>query len=146
MKIYIGADHRGFELKEQLKQHLKNYEITDCGAREYEEDDDYTDYAVKVAESVTQNENSRGIVLCGSGVGVDITSNKIPGIRCGFAKNNTQITEARQADNINVLAIAADFTDLNEAKEAVDVFLNTEFTPEERYTRRIDKIKKVEKK
>src|SRR3990167_2156290 len=107
MKIYLGADHRGFQLKEELKQFLEtNYDVEDCGAFEKIESDDYTDFAIKVAEKVSSNEGSRGIVICGSGVGVDITANKFPKIRCGLGINREQIKAARNDDDVNVLALA----------------------------------------
>ena len=126
MKIYLGADHRGFQLKEELKQFLEtNYDVEDCGAFEKIESDDYTDFAIKVAEKVSTNEGSRGIVICGAGVGVDITANKFANIRCGLALNQEQIQAGRSDDK---------------AREIVEVFLQTEFIPSEKHKRRLEKI------
>jgi ribose 5-phosphate isomerase B len=149
MKIYIGADHRGFELKQSLKQWLAeyNYENEDLGALEFDPNDDYPIYAQKVAEKVSgETENSRGIVICGSGVGVDIVANKFQGIRCGLGINMKQVAAARRDDDINILALAADEVNEQTAQDMVKIFLETEFENTERRTRRLDEIKKIEQK
>ena len=137
MKVYLGADHRGFKMKEELQEWLARldlgsgevkYEVEDCGARELDKDDDYVEYAYKVAEKVNDGEEGRGIVLCGSGVGVEVVVNKIDGVRGGLGLNAEQVRAARRDDDINVLAIAADFTSFNLVKEMVEVFLGTEFS------------------
>lgn len=150
LAIYLGTDHRGFKLAEGLYAWLlgQNTPITNVGAEKYDENDDYVDYAVDVARRVTQltknGITSRGIVLCGSGVGVDVVANKIKGIRCGLGISAKQIKEAREDDDINVLAIAADYTSEIDAKEMIKVFLETPFSGEERHKRRIQKISKIE--
>ena len=143
--IYLGTDHRGFKLKEKVKQWLTewNYDYHDVGALEYNQNDDYPVYASKVAESMTEPED-RGIVICGSGVGVDDVANKYDGIRSGLAINKEQIEVARKDDNINVLAIASDFTPEEDAQEIVKTFLNTEFADEERFNRRLGEIGEIE--
>ena len=143
--IYLGTDHRGFALKEKIKQWLTEwgYEYHDVGALEYNKDDDYPVYASKVAESMTEVDD-RGIILCGSGVGVDEVANKFDGIRSGLALNKEQIEAARKDDNINVLAIASDFTSEEDAQEIVKTFLKTEFADEERFNRRLGEIEKIE--
>lgn len=150
MKIYLGADHRGFHLKNQLKDWLKKgeYDITDLGAHEFNPDDDYVDYAVAVAKrlsggspsAVVGSRDSFGIALCGSGVGMDIVANRFKGIRCGLGLSPDQVRAARHDDDINVLAIAADYTELETAKAIVKTFVETEFSGEERYVRRIKNI------
>ncbi len=112
MVIYIGADHRGFKFKESIKAYLKNqgYEVVDVGAESYVEGDDYTHYARAVAEKITADpDQSRGILICGSGVGVDVTANKFPAVRSGLAISPDQIYAARNDDNINVLSLASDY-------------------------------------
>src|SRR3989344_9563996 len=101
MKIYIGADHRGFELKEQLKNWLEQmgHHVEDCGAHEHALRDDYVDFAAEVGRKVTSEQGSRGVVICGSGAGVDITANKIKGVRCVLGFNIEQIRAARNDDN-----------------------------------------------
>ena len=143
--IYLGADHRGFKLKEKTKQWLTEwgYEHHDVGAFEYDQNDDYPIYASKVAESMTEPDD-RGIIICGSGVGVDDVANKFDGIRSGLAINKEQIEAARSDDNINVLAIASDFTSEEDAQEIVRTFLKTEFADEERFNRRLGEIGEIE--
>lgn len=143
--IYLGADHRGFNLKEKIKQWLTEWghEYHDVGALEYDKNDDYPVYASKVVESMTEIDD-RGIILCGSGVGVDEVANKFDGIRSGLAMSKEQIEAARNDDNINVLAIASDYTSEEDAKDIIRAFLNTEFASAERFNRRLGEIEKIE--
>jgi len=150
MKVYIGSDHRGFELKKTLLSWLleNNFTAEDKGPHEYVKTDDYVDYASSVAEAVTKDiqkgEDAKGIVICGSGFGVDFTANKIKGIRCGIGFGKAQVEHGRTNDDINVLALAAMFTDAETAKQMVKIFLETPFSNEERHVRRIEKISKIE--
>ena len=147
MIIYIGADHRGFALKETIKAHLidTGMEVVDLGNDILEEGDDYPDFAAAVADAVSMNpEEDRGIVLCGSGVGVDIVANKIIDIRSALALSADQIRAARTDDNVNVLALAADFLDEAGAKQIVTTFIETEYDEAEQHQRRIDKITELE--
>ncbi len=143
--IYLAADHRGFQLKEKAKQWLAEwgYDHEDMGAFELDLADDYPIYAKKVAESMVESDD-RGILFCGSGVGVDDVANKFDGIRSGLAINKEQIYSARNDDNINVLALASDFTSEDEAKEIIKTFLDTEFSDEERFNRRLKEIGEIE--
>ena len=146
MKIYLGSDHRGYELKEKVFQWLidKEYDVEDMGAYEYEEGDDYTKYAEKVASIVGENEDTFGILLCGSGVGVDVVANKFDGVRASIAKTNDQVRAGRNDDDMNVLVIAADYTTEEEMKTFVETFLKTEFSGKEMYKRRLKEIEKIE--
>lgn len=145
MKIYIGADHRGFELKNKLIGYLpQKYEVEDLGANEFVDNDDFVEYAIGVAKKTSQNPQDRGIVICGSGAGVEIASNKVKGVRCSLGQSSQQVQRAREADDINVLAIASDFTDFEKAKELVDTFLSTQYVNSENHQRRINKIKEFE--
>jgi len=143
MTIYLGADHRGFKLREHLKRSLVDagYTVVDLGNTVLDASDDYPDFAravaVKVAELPTEN---RGIVICGSGVGMDIVSNKTPGIRAAYGMSPVEVQAARKDDDVNVLALAADFTDEAAAFAMTKAFLETPFDGEERHQRRIDKI------
>lgn len=143
--IYLAADHRGFQLKEKIKQWLVEwgYDHEDLGAFELDPADDYPLYAKKVAESMDELDD-RGILICGSGVGVDEVANKFDGIRSGLAISKEQIKSARNDDNINVLALAADFISEDEAREIVKTFLDTEFADEERFNRRLKEIGDIE--
>jgi ribose 5-phosphate isomerase B len=150
MTIFIAADHRGFELKNKIIEYLqeKDIRVEDLGAYEYNKDDDYPDFAKKVAQAVLQNpENHLGVVICGSGVGVSIAANRFCGIRCGLGFDENQIKHAREDDYINVLAIAADFfpiedngVEFEKLKKLIDVFINTRVKNEEKYLRRIKKL------
>lgn len=143
--IYIGADHRGYNLKEALKDYMDEmgFEYEDMGAFELEATDDFPKYAKLVAESIHDPED-RGVVICGSGVGVDEVANKVPGIRSGLAMNKEQIRSARHDDDINVVALAADFTSEDDAKAILKIFLATDFGGEERHKRRIGQIEDIE--
>lgn len=145
-KIYIGSDHRGYKLKEQIAKWLFewNLDFKDLGAEHFDESDDYTTYAEKVASLVSDEKNSFGILLCGSGVGVDIVANKFDGVRAAIGKNSKQVKKGREDDDTNILVIAADFTEKKEAKEMVKTFLNTKFIRVKRHKRRLEEIKRIE--
>ena len=143
MLIYIGSDHRGFTLKESLKNYLKEsgYEMVDVGNSVYDQADDYPDFGKKVAEEVSLNpENSRGVLLCGSGAGMDIVANRVKNVRSVLASNPEQAADSRTDDNTNVLSLAADFLTENEARKILTVWLQTDFSGEERHRRRLNKI------
>jgi RpiB/LacA/LacB family sugar-phosphate isomerase len=146
MKIYIGADHRGYKLKEKLEAWLKKekHEVEDMGAFEFDPEDDYTLYAEKVALMVRDNDGSRGILLCGSGVGVDVVANKFDGIRASIGKTAKQVRAGREDDDMNILVIAADFTEDSDAKNMTKVFLEAKFDKEARHKRRLQDIKRIE--
>ena len=144
--IYLGADHRGLELKGQIAKWLagRGYEFEDLGAFNYDREDDYVDFAVPVALRVAQSPDKHwGIVMCGSGVGVDIAANKVTGIRCGLGFSPDQVHAARKDDGINILALAADNFAEVPALKLVEVFLDTEFVMSDKYLRRIEKISRV---
>ena len=148
MIIYLGADHRGFKIKEYLKKFLldKGYQVADLGASQYAEGDDYPDFAAAVARKVAADLGAgRGIVICGSGFGVDIVANKFEGIRSALASSADQVYHARHDDDANVLSLAANFLDETEAAKIVQVFLLTPFSPEPRYQRRLEKISEIER-
>ncbi|OGW84666.1 MAG: hypothetical protein A3C35_04285 [Omnitrophica bacterium RIFCSPHIGHO2_02_FULL_46_11] len=144
--IYIGADHRGYAIKEQLKEYLtgRGYQLTDVGT-DSEESVDYPLIAKKVAEEVRADPNNRGVLLCGSGVGVCIVANKFKGIRAGEVWNASLAQKARTDDNINVLCLSADTVSLEDAKKIAQTFLDTSFAGEERYKRRLKQIEEIEK-
>jgi ribose 5-phosphate isomerase B len=146
MNIYIGSDHRGFKLKEKLAQWLFKwkYKFSDMGADFLDPKDDYTLYAEKVALMVRDNRGSKGILLCGSGVGVDVVANKFDGIRASVGKSPSQVRAGREDDDMNVLVLAADHTKEIEAKEMVKVFLETKFDRKSRHKRRLREIERIE--
>ena len=146
MIVYLAADHRGFSLKEELKKYLigAGYEIEDVGAFEYNETDDYPDFAEKAALGVAKDASNRGIMVCGSGMGMDVAANKVKGIRATLAYSKESAAHARTNDDINVITLAGDVLSPEEAKEIVSTFLETEFSGEERHVRRLKKIEDIE--
>lgn len=146
MKVYLGADHRGYKLKEKLKTWLNElqYDFKDLGAYEFNKKDNYTLYAEKVGSIVGKEKGSRGILLCGSGVGVDIVANKFDGVRASVGKSKEQIKAGRNDDDMNILVIAADFTSKEEAKGMFEVFLETKFSQKEKFKKRLEDIKRIE--
>jgi len=147
MVIYIGADHRGFKLKESILDFLKNkgYEVADMGNVNYDQNDDYIDFAKEVVGKVSMDPvNSRGILVCGSGVGMDVVANKVKKIRSVLAISPDHVYTARHDDNVNILSIAANFINEADAQKIINVFLETPFSTEERYQRRLDKIAQME--
>lgn len=145
MQIFIGADHRGFNLKKDLVKWLKtNHKVSDLGALKFDPKDDYPLYARKVAEKVRLSPDSFGILLCGSGVGVDVVANKFDGIRASIGKTPAQVRSGRRDDDMNVLVIASDYTSEDEARNMVKAFLTTSFSEDRRYQKRLDEIKKIE--
>lgn len=144
MKVYIGTDHAGYELKEKLKVYLSSlhHEVEDMGAFEFESEDDYPDFIKPVAHAVADNPESMGIVLGGSGEGEEMVANKVEGIRATeyYGGNLDVVKVSRQHNNANILALGARFINEEEAKNAVKIFLETEFSHEPRHIRRIEKI------
>ncbi|MFC1647314.1 RpiB/LacA/LacB family sugar-phosphate isomerase [Patescibacteria group bacterium] len=142
MKIYIGADHRGYQLKEEIKPWLSSlgHEVVDCGAYKFEPEDDFPDFSFTVAEKVVADRGSLGIVLCGSGGGVVMAANRVRGARCGQGINVEDVVHNRMHDDMNVLAIGSDFVSFDQAKEMIEAYINTSFSGEPRFMRRIAKI------
>lgn len=140
--IYLGADHGGLILKTKLMEWLvaKGVDVEDLGAEKLEKEDDFVDYAMDVAESVLGDEEGMGIVICRNGVGVSIVANRYPGVRCALGFDSLQTKKARSDDDVNVLALPADYIDFEEAKKIVEAFIETEFAGEERFVRRLTKI------
>ena len=145
MKIYFAADHAGFEMKDNLIPVVKNlgYEVVDCGAYKFDSGDDYPDFIKKAAEAVSKNpEGSKAIILGGSGQGEDMVADKFPNIRSAeyYGGNLEIIKLSREHNDANVLSLGARFLTFDEAEEAVKLWLETEFSGEERHIRRIKKI------
>ncbi len=142
MRIYLGADYRGFELKQVLVQFLakKGYEIIDEGAYEYNEGDDFNDPAVKVAEAVREDSGTMGILICDSAHGVTMQANRFKGIRAAHCNNPESAKLAREHDDANVLCLSAHFIDKSKAEEIIEIFLNTAFDSLERRVRRINRL------
>ncbi|GKT35916.1 putative multi-domain containing protein [Aduncisulcus paluster] len=140
MKVAIGSDHGGFDLKEVIKTHLisKGVEVIDCGC-EKPERCDYPDFAKLVCDMVVSEAVNYGIVICGTGIGISIAANKVKGIRCGLCHDHFTAKLFRQHNNGNVLAMGCRTTGIEIAKDMVDTFLSTEFEG----GRHSDRIKKI---
>ena len=148
MIIYLASDHRGFKLKEAILADLKGkgFEVMDAGNAVYDESDDFPPFALLAAHQVVSNpENSRGIVICGSGIGVSVVANKVHGICCGLCSSSDQAYVGREDDDINMLAIGSDFISEDDALKMVRVFLTTSFAREERHLRRMQELDVIEK-
>jgi len=145
MKIAIGSDHAGYDLKEYLVRELGDlgYEVTDCGA-ESRESVDYPDFAGRVCALVRNGESERGIVICGTGIGVSIAANKVRGIRAALCHTELSAYLARRHNDANVLALGGGMTGNKLALEIAKTFLEEEFSGDERHVRRIEKISRLE--
>ena len=151
--IHIGADHAGFDLKEELILHLQkqHYEVVDHGAYDFEEEDDFNDFVMPVAHSMSSDPEARGIIIGGSGQGEAMVANRFPGVRAavyyGGGDTSTNdlsiITASRHHNDANVLSLGARFMSVDEAIEAVDIWLETEFAGEEKYVRRISRLNEL---
>lgn len=149
MVIYIGADHRGFQLKEELKAFIGGlgYEVADMGNTKLDRNDDYPDFASAVGEKVSNDyENAKGVVICGSGNGVDIVANKYPRVRSALVHTPDQAFDARNDEDANVLALGANYVDSQTAKQIMTTWFGTPASEEERHRRRRDKISGIELK
>ena len=142
MKIFLGCDHRGVELKNTLISYLKEngLDAEDIGIPNTPTDD-YTEFAFKLGELVRDTENSLGILVCGSGVGMSIAANKVKGIRCVRAISVDDAFKGKNHNGCNVIALGADVTtDLTQVKEIVDTFIHTKAPNEERHLKRVRDI------
>ena len=147
MRIAIGADHAGFDLKQLLAAYLRQrgHEVIDQGT---DSDDpvDYPDFAEAVGQAVLGGQAERGVLVCGSGVGASVAANKIPGIRAGLCHNTYSARQGVEHDDMNVLVLGARVIGVEMARELVDHFLAAKFTGEGRHRRRIEKIKALERR
>jgi ribose 5-phosphate isomerase B len=146
MRIALGGDHAGFELKERIKQWLAagGHAVIDLGT-DSTESVDYPDYAAAVGRAVVSGRAERGIVVCGSGAGAAIAANKLDGIRCAQANDTYTAHQAVEHDDVNVIALAARVTGEAIAEEIVASFLEAAFIPEDRYVRRLNKVLDLER-
>jgi ribose 5-phosphate isomerase B len=143
MKIYLGADHGGYALKNVLREHLTHngYEIEDVGARTYEPLDNYPEFAYAVtAKLLGGDDGDLGILICKSGQGMVIAANRVGGIRAAIAWNEETAAHARRDDNVNILVLAPMYTDEETCIAAVDAWLKTEFSKNPKYQARLDQI------
>lgn len=143
MKIAIASDHAGFDLKEKIKKILTEYEIVDYGS-ENSDSMDYPDTGFKAAEAVSRGDCGRGILICGSGLGMSIVANKVSGIRAALCQTKQFAKLSRRHNNSNILVLSGRFISEYLAKEIIDVWLNTEFEGG-RHQKRLDKISNYER-
>ncbi len=143
-RLALGADHAGYRVKEHIKAYLEaaGYRVADFGTQS-EESVDYPDYARQVAESVAAGQNDLGILVCGTGLGMGMTANKVPGIRAAVAHDTFTARMGREHNNANVLTIGARVVDENKAIEIVEAFLTASFAGG-RHERRVEKIDQLD--
>ena len=144
MKIIIGSDHAGYELKEKLKEHLYNlgYTVGDAGTHDATTSVDYPDFGFRVGLAVANGEADRGIVCCGSAIGISIAANKVKGVRCGIAYNDDVARLMRQHNDANVIAFGEREMDPEDCIRRLDIFLNTPFEGG-RHERRVNKLNEI---
>ncbi|BDF59604.1 ribose-5-phosphate isomerase [Christensenellaceae bacterium] len=147
MKVAFGCDHGGFVLKKEVMEYLEKngHEVIDFGTND-EKSVDYPTYALDVAECVKEGKADLGILICGTGIGISISANKVPGIRCAAVSDTFTARATRQHNNSNILAMGGRTLGPGLAVDIVDIFLNTPFSGDERHQRRIDGITAIEKK
>lgn len=143
--IFIAADHAGYPLKEELKKFLAEggYKIVDLGAEQLDPLDDYPDFAKAMAKEVLENEDSGGILICSTGQGMCIAANRFEGIRAALVHNEFTALDAADHLDANVICLGGRVTDPEEAKKLVKIWLDTEFSGEERHRRRLEKIEEI---
>ena len=148
MRIHIGSDHAGLELKAELVKHLssKGHDVTDHGPHEYDALDDYPDFCIPAAQAVAKDPSSLGIVLGGSGNGEQIAANKVKGIRAALAWSIETAKLAKEHNNANVVAVGGRMHEISLVKEIIDAFIGEPFSNDERHVRRIKKISDFENK
>jgi ribose 5-phosphate isomerase B len=147
MNIAIGSDHGGFRLKEEIIKVIEKlgHHVTDYGCT-CEDSVDYPDYALEVCNQVVSGKADRGILICGTGIGMSIAANKIPGIRCALVHDVFSAKATREHNDSNVLAMGERVIGPGLAAEIVSVWLSTEFSHQERHQNRINKVKALEEK
>jgi len=145
MRVVVGSDHAGFEMKEQVAAHVREagHQVLDVGTHSAAPAD-YPDYAEALGMAILNNQADRGILICGSGDGASIAVNKIPGIRAGVCHDCYSAHQGVEHDNMNVLVMGARVIGQSLANDIVDVYLDAQFTCEDRHLRRLEKIRKLE--
>lgn len=146
MRIVVGADHRGYEMKDQIAASLKQagHEVLDVGAHNGDSVD-YPDYARAIGEALTDGRAERGVLVCGSGVGASIAANKIHGVRAAVCHDTYSARQGVEHDDMNVLCLGAGVIDSELALELVQAYLDARLSGEERYHRRLEKVAEIER-
>ncbi|WP_394822611.1 ribose 5-phosphate isomerase B [Pendulispora albinea] len=148
MKIAIAGDHAGFELKEVLAKALTaaGHDVQNLGTHDGSQPSDYPDFALSVGEAVSRGDVTRGILVCGSGVGVSVAANKIPGVRAALCHDTYSAHQGVEHDDMNVLCLGARIIGESLAKELVAAFVGASFSTEERHARRLGKVRSIEER
>ena len=146
MKLAIGADHAGLELKSQIIPWLQaaGHDVLDVGAHTLDPADDFPDFATAVGQTLNGGGAERGVMICGSGVGATIASNKVSGVRAALCHDTYTARQGVEHNDMNVLCLGGRVIGIETAKEVVAAFLGASFTPEERFLRRINKVGEIE--
>src|SRR5271166_121950 len=142
MKVGVGADHGGFEMKQELGRRMasEGYEVVDFGNKVYDAGDDYPDYAIPLARAVARGEIERGVLVCGSGVGASVAANKIVGVRAALCHDDFSARQGVEDDNMNVLCVGGRTTGIAVAWDCTKNFLGARFSGAERHRRRLAKV------
>ena len=146
MRIGLAADHAGFDLKQNLAEHLAkaDHQVVDLGAHEYQEDDDYPDFAKLIGNAIRSNDIDRGILICGSGVGASISANKLAGVRAGLCHDTYSARQGVEHDDMNVLVLGSRIIGIELARDLVKAFIAARFSGDDRHLRRLEKVKALE--
>lgn len=146
MRIVLGADHGGWQVKEDVRNWLitGGYEVIDVGARELQSNDDYVEYAVLLAKELEKDGRARGVLFCRNGFGMVIAANRFKNVRCGLGFDKKAVEKGRLDDDVNCLAIPAEYVKIKKIKKMIEVFLETGFSGKERYKRRLSKLKRLD--
>ncbi|GGM18387.1 MULTISPECIES: ribose-5-phosphate isomerase [Micromonospora] len=146
MRVYLGSDHAGFELKVHLANHLatQGYDVVDVGPHAFDPDDDYPAFCLHTGDRVVADQGSLGVVIGGSGNGEQIAANKVPGVRAALAWNVETAQLSRQHNDANIVAVGARQHTLDEATALVEAFLGTPFSGNDRHARRIAQVAEYE--
>ena len=147
MKLAVGADHAGFDMKSQIVSWLRasGHEVIDVGAHDLDPADDFPDFAEAVGLSLTGGQAQRGVMICGSGVGAAIASNKVAGIRASLCHDSYTARQGVEHNDMNVICLGGRVIGIETAKEVISAFVGASFIPEDRFQRRIDKVSAIEK-
>ena len=146
MRVGIGADHGGFQMKEQLAKKLaaEGHEVIDFGNMAFDPDDDYPDFAIPLARAVASGYVERGVLLCGSGVGASVAANKVAGSRAALCHDDYSARQGVEDDDMNVLCLGGRTTGIAVAWDCTRTFLSARFTQAARHQRRLEKVKQLE--
>ncbi len=147
MKLAIGADHAGFDLKSQIVPWLEasGHQVIDVGAHNLDPTDDFPDFAAAVGHSLTADDAERGVMICGSGVGASIASNKVSGVRASLCHDTYTARQGVEHNNMNVICLGGRVIGIETAKEVIAAFVGACYMPEDRFQRRIDKVSAIER-